>query len=156
MKKKFLMFSLVLISLLTTFVSPSIVSAKSLKDNFVGNLTCGGTETKEDGETIAITFHENLPNFTNTLYDILKIATPVIIIITGMLDVLKAVTAQKEDDMKKATRKFVNRLLAGAVVFLVFVIIETVITMVIPNDINNAWDCVKCFLTDKSACDYVN
>lgn len=157
MKKKFLIFSLALVSLLTVLVNPNVVNAagEATKGDYVGNLTCGGTEKKENGEVIAITFHENLPKFTNTLYDILKIATPVIIIITGMLDVLKAVSAQKEDDMKKATSKFVNRLLAGAVVFLVFVITETVINLAIPDDIGNGWNCVECFLTDYTVCDSV-
>lgn len=157
MKKRLLIFSLLIISLMTVIISPVAVNAydynkQGEKNDFVGNLTCGKTETRDDGTVIGITFHENLPKFTNTLYDILKIATPVIIIITGMLDVLKAVSAQKEDEMKKATKKFLNRLLAGVVVFLVFVIIETVINLVIPDDIGNAWNCVDCFLTDYNSC----
>lgn len=153
MKKKFLVFSLVLISLFTVLTSPVIVSAKANKSDFVGNRTCGSSaEMAEDGSIRGIRFHESLPKFTNSLYDILKIATPVIIIIMGMLDVLKAVTAQKEDEMKKATRKFLNRLLAGAVVFLIFMITETVIYLVIPDDSNNAMGCVKCFLTDYNSC----
>ena len=107
---------------------------------------------QENGVVRGIRFHQNLPKFTNALYDILKIATPVIIIITGMLDILKAVSAQKEDEMKKAQKKFLNRLLAGAVVFLVFVIVETVVFLVIPNDSDNAMNCVKCFLSDYTAC----
>ena len=108
------------------------------ESDFIGNSTCGGT---------GFEFHQSLPKFTSTLYDLLKIATPVILIITGMLDMLKAVSAQKEDEIKKAQQKFVRRLLAGAIVFLVFVIVETVInTFVESTDAKGAMQCVNCFI----------
>ena len=157
MKKYLLVISLIFISLLTIIVSPVTVRAdeKPTQNDFVGNLTCGNSAVSENGTVRGIRFHENLPKFTNRLYDILKVATPVIIIITGMLDVLKAVSAQKEDDMKKAQKKFLNRLLAGVVVFLVFMIVETVIAIVIPDDETNAMNCVKCFLNDYNVCQRV-
>lgn len=156
MKKNLLVFSLIILSLFTLIISPVVINAANPSESdFVGNLTCGGGATVEGKIIRGIRFHENLPKFTNALYDILKIATPVIIIITGMMDVLKAVSAQKEDEMKKAQKKFLNRLLAGAVVFLVFVIIETIVFMVIPDDSDNAMNCVKCFLSDYTACQSV-
>lgn len=156
MKKNLLVFSLILISIIT-LISPVAIKAdeKPTKEDFVGNLTCGGGAVAENGNIRGIRFHENLPKFTNRLYDILKIATPVIIIITGMLDVLKAVSAQKEDEMKKAQKKFLNRLLAGVVVFLVFMIVETVVAIVVPDDTSNAMNCVKCFLNDYNVCQRV-
>lgn len=167
MKKNLLVFSLVLLSLFTLIISPVVVKADKInrpgkESDFVGNLTCGSGAVEEDGIVRGIRFHENLPKFTNALYDILKIATPVIIIITGMLDVLKAVSAQKEDEMKKAQKKFLNRLLAGAVVFLVFVIVETIVAFVLPSNgsseetnFHNAMNCVKCFLNDYNTCQKV-
>lgn len=119
-----------------------------LKNKFVGNLTCGNSAN----DTEVVRFHESLPTFTSRMYDFLKILTPVIIIITGMLDIVKAVTAQKEDDMKKAQKKLINRLVAGAVVFLVFVIVETVINFVATDDVDNAIDCVNCFLNGAANC----
>lgn len=165
MKKNLLVFSLVILSLLTLIISPAVINASNNKpseSDFVGNLTCGGSAVQDGNVIRGIRFHENLPKFTNHLYDILKIATPVIIIITGMLDVLKAVSAQKEDEMKKAQKKFLNRLLAGVVVFLVFVIVETIVAFVLPSsgsseetNFHNAMNCVKCFLNDYKACQKV-
>lgn len=112
--------------------------------DFIGNLSCGNTKFQ---------FHKSLPDFTSTVFDVLKVLTPVIIIITGMIDLLKAVAAQKEDEIKKAQQKLVRRLLAGAIVFLVFVIVETVIHMTAEgNDAENAMDCVNCFLNGSSNC----
>jgi len=114
------------------------------EDDFIGNLTCGNTSFK---------FHKSLPNFTNVIFDLLKIATPVIVIITGMLDMFKAVAAQKEDEIKKGQQKLLRRLLAGAIVFLVFVIVETAIhAFAEANDAQNAMDCVDCFLVDSNSC----
>lgn len=153
MKKNLLVFCLMSVSLFILIISPVVINAANPSESdFVGNLTCGGGAVQENGVIRGIRFHQNLPKFTNALYDILKIATPVIIIITGMLDILKSMTAQKEDEMKKAQKKFLNRLLAGVIVFLVFVIIETIVALVIPEDSQNAMDCVKCFLHDYTSC----
>lgn len=144
MKKICLLLCLLIIGIGTLTVLPLEANAAPLdrpatESDFIGNETCGGT---------GFEFHPSLPNFTSTLYDLLKIATPVIIIITGMMDMLKAVSAQKEDEIKKAQQKFVRRLLAGVVVFLVFVIVETVInTFVESTDATGAMQCVNCFLS---------
>ena len=153
MKKMFLFISMLLILTVSLSFTPVRVNAETEEglaepSDFVGNLSCG----HEPGDTRVIQFHKNLPEFTNRLYDFLKIITPVIIIITGMIDIVKAVTAQKEDEMKKAQKKFVNRLIAGSVVFLVFVIVELVIGFVIEDEVTNAWNCIECFLVDNTKC----
>ena len=107
----------------------------NIKDSLLGNLSCGNTSFQ---------FPKTLPNFTNIIFDLLKIATPIIIIITGMLDMIKAVSAQKEDEIKKAQQKLLRRLLAGAVVFLIFVIVEIVIhTFAESNDAQSIAFCAS-------------
>lgn len=84
---------------------------------------------------------------TSTVINILKIVTPIIIIIFGMIDLVKAVMAQKEDDINKGRKTFVRRLLLGAFVFLVFVFVEVIIGLVAPkNENTNMWNCVDCFV----------
>lgn len=148
MKKICLVLCLLIVGVGTLTLSPITVNAEdnryATEEDFIGNYSCGNT---------CFEFHKSLPNFTSVLYDLLKIATPVIIIITGMLDMLKAVSAQKEDDIKKAQQKFVRRLLAGAVVFLVFVIVETTVHAFVENsDATNAMHCVDCFLGGAKNC----
>ena len=85
---------------------------------------------------------------TRTVYMILQIATPLIIILLGMIDLGKAVMAHKEDDIKKSQQTFVKRLLVGASVFLVFVLAKFVIGLVAPaNDNTDMWNCVDCFVS---------
>ena len=84
---------------------------------------------------------------TSTIINILKIITPIIIIIFGMIDLVKGVMAQKEDDINKGSKTFVRRLLLGAFVFLVFVFVEFIIGLVAPKSSNtNMWNCVDCFV----------
>lgn len=85
---------------------------------------------------------------TSTVYMILQIATPIIIILLGMIDLLKAVMAQKEDDIKKGQQTFVKRLFIGAGVFLVFVLVKAIIGLVAPaNNNTGMWNCVDCFIS---------
>ena len=99
---------------------------------------------------------------TRTVYMILQIATPLIIILLGMIDLGKAVMAHKEDDIKKSQQTFVKRLLVGASVFLVFVLAKFVIGLVAPaNDNTDMWYCVVCFVsgdncTTKEEVDFAN
>ena len=45
-------------------------------------------------------------DITKTIINLIKIAIPVLLVILGMLDLGKAVMAQKEDEIKKATNIF--------------------------------------------------
>ena len=78
---------------------------------------------------------------------ILKIATPIIIIIFGMVDFVKALVSQKDDEIKKGQQIFFKRLGIGACVFLVFVFVELIIGFIAPKDENQSmWNCVDCFI----------
>lgn len=50
---------------------------------------------------------------------IVKVAIPLLIIAFGVLDFGKAVVAEKEDEIKKSTKRLLYRVLAGVVIFLV-------------------------------------
>ena len=53
----------------------------------------------------------------------IKYFLPVIVIVLGILDFIKAIASSNDDDMKKAQDKFVKRLISAALVFLVPLII---------------------------------
>lgn len=57
---------------------------------------------------------------------IFKVAIPIIIIIFGIIDLGKAVTASKDDEIKKALKQLMYRLAAGIMIFF----IPTLIIMV--------------------------
>lgn len=60
----------------------------------------------------------------------IQIGIPVLLVIWGMLDLGKAVIAQKEDEIKKGQQIFMKRLLAAAIVFFVVVIVKFIVQLV--------------------------
>ena len=63
----------------------------------------------------------------NMIYNVLKWAkyiAPVLVIILSILDFIKALAAQNDDDMKKAQGRFVKRLIVAALLFLLPLIIN--------------------------------
>ncbi len=57
----------------------------------------------------------------------IKYLLPVFVIIFGILDFMKGLGADKEDEMKKAQGKFIKRLIAAALVFIIPLIIEFIL-----------------------------
>lgn len=95
---------------------------------------------------LATTFSSQIPYMVNLIITVIQIAVPVILILFGMLDLGKAVMAQKEDEIKKSQGMFVKRLLSAALVFFVVIIVQVVTKLVAGSEGNNIWDCVDCFV----------
>ena len=80
------------------------------------------------------------------IYNLLKICVPIVLIIMGMIDLLKGVASQKEDEIKRAQGSFLKKLIVAAIVFLTFSIVRLVFNFA--NSGNNAgesksiWNCV--------------
>lgn len=64
--------------------------------------------------------------FGHNAITIFKIVVPIILILLGIIDMVKAIVAQKEDEIKKAQNTFVRRLIAALIIFFVIVIIQFV------------------------------
>ncbi len=60
---------------------------------------------------------------------IIQVVVPVLLIIWGMLDLGKAVIAQKEVEIKKGQSTFIKRLIAAAIVFFVVVIVKLLVSL---------------------------
>ena len=82
---------------------------------------------------------------TSLIILVIQIVVPLLIIIVGMLDLGKAVVAQKEDEIKKGWQTFFKRLLIGMIVFLVIVFVKFIIGLVAENyEVN----CIDCFVNN--------
>jgi surface polysaccharide O-acyltransferase-like enzyme len=83
------------------------------------------------------------------IYLAIRIGIPVILLIVGMVDLGKAVVAQKEDEIKKAQGLLVQKVIAAVIVFLLFTLIQFAINLVDKaNAQANAdmWTCVRSLL----------
>lgn len=78
-----------------------------------------------------------IPNITSMVVTVIKIAVPVILIIMGMLDLGKAVMAQKDDEIKKAQSTFIKRIIAAVLVFFVVAIVQLVFSVLASADKGN-------------------
>ena len=65
----------------------------------------------------------------NQVLTYVRIIVPILIILLGSLDFAKAVLAGKEDEMKKAQKTFVMRLIAGVAVFLSPIIVNVIMSL---------------------------
>ena len=87
-----------------------------------------------------------IPELTSFVVTLVQIAVPVVLIITGMLDLLKGITAQKEDEIKKGQQMFIKRLILGALIFFVIVIVKFAISLVADSSTSNIVECIDCFV----------
>ena len=105
--------------------------------NFLKECTCAG-----------VPIDEKLVNIFQLIYKAIQIGVPIILIIVGMFDMGKAITQQKEDEIKKAQPLLVKKAIAAALVFLMFSIVSLVLGAVGYNDSEN---CLGCLLSDKES-----
>ena len=111
-------------------------------------------ETVSCGSGMISGVPSSIPKAVNIVYTVLQIVVPIIIVILGMIDLIKAVIASKEDEIKKAQMTFIKRLIAGALVFFVFVVVKLLVSVVADNSTsaNKIIDCADCFLNGIDNC----
>lgn len=91
---------------------------------------------------------EKIPSLTSDIITILQIAVPIILIIVGSIDLLKGVTAQKEDEIKKGQQILIKRIIVAALIFFIVVIVKFVVSVVADNtSANNIVECIDCFIS---------
>lgn len=129
MKKK-----LLFITLYSVFLANN--STKGLATEYI---SCGGSAFPKMAIDIAHTF-----------FLLLQIVTPLVIIVFGMFDYMKAVTATI-NEMDKHKKTFLRRLAAGAMVFVVTSLVQMVVGYASDSNQTNQ-SCVTCIVKGSSAC----
>lgn len=77
-----------------------------------------------------------------TALTIIQIAIPILLIVMGSIDLMKAVMAGKEDEIKKGQNTFVKRAIAAVIVFFIPLIVSLVMGL-ITVDTTSSGDPVK-------------
>lgn len=91
-----------------------------------------------------------VPELISFLVNLLKIATPIILIFMSVITLLKAITSQKEEEMKKAQNSLIKKIIAAVMIFFVISIVQFVILKVADsNEKVGVDDCLSCFLNNK-------
>ncbi len=72
-------------------------------------------------------FSDTLLAWIKNIIRVIKYIIPVIVIVFGIVDFIKAIASDKDDEMKKAQGRFIKRLIAAALIFIVPFIIEFIL-----------------------------
>lgn len=92
---------------------------------------------------------KDAPALTSFFVNLLKIVTPIILIVTSMITLLKALAASKEDEIKKAKSSLLKKIIASVMVFFVISIVQFVILKVADSsEAENISSCMSCFLNN--------
>lgn len=83
----------------------------------------------------------------------IQVFVPILLIVWGMLDLGKAVMAQKEDEIKKGQNIFIKRLIAAALVFFVVTIVKFLVGLVASSTQSQTISsCIDSILSCTSSC----
>ena len=99
------------------------------------------TPVYADVTCAGVTIDQKIPDVVHTVILLIQIVVPVLLVVFGMMDLMKGVMAQKEDEIKKGQQTFIKRLIAAAIVFFVIAIVKMVVSFVADDDS----DIMSCF-----------
>ncbi len=139
-----------------SYDSPLSNSNSNSDSNGYGN-NIGSLDPGEDLNTVScgeITgIPKGIPHTTRVVYLFLQIGVPIALVIFGMLDLSKAITAQKEDEIKKGQQTLIKRIVAAAIVFFVFAIVKALVSFL--ADSSSVGKCLNCFIKGSCQADVV-
>ena len=95
MKKKIFMMVMFTI-MMFSFVTPVFAANISSCDTIIST---------------SVMIDERIPEIVHLIIMVIKIAVPILLVIFGSIDLVKGITAQKEDEIKKGRQTFVKRLI---------------------------------------------
>lgn len=111
---------------------------------------------------------EGIPKFSRNAINVLKVLVPIILIVLGMIDMLRAVTSNDEKSMKEATNRLIKRVIASVLIFFVIVLVQFIVKTVakstessidedkntenVKTTTNDITSCITCFISDGSYC----
>ena len=96
-----------------------------------------------DAVEICKNINGELSTFIYNIIRIIKLGVPIILVIIGMVDFGKGVYAAKEDEIVKARKTFIKRIIAGAAVFLMITLTQLVISVLDKNSSGQIWECAN-------------
>ena len=89
------------------------------------------------------------PRIVSFVVYLLKIGTPIVLIFFSMIPLVKALASSNEDELKKAQKVLIKKLIAAALVFFVVSIVQFVIMKVADSsETKNISKCFDCFLNN--------
>ena len=120
------------------------IACKTIDDSYCGSpkVSCGNITG----------IPKKIPELTNFFVIIVQVIVPVILVIMGSIDLIKGLTSQKEDEIKKGQQIFIKRLIIGGIIFFVIVIAKFLVSLIAEGSSNNIANCIDCFFSNVDSC----
>ena len=91
-----------------------------------------------------------IPKYTALLLNLVKIFTPIVLIIKGLIDLFKSIAASRDEEIEKARKKFFKRLIPAVIVFMTILLAQTVFKIVgTSEESGTITSCISCFLNNR-------
>ena len=133
----------------TSSSTPSATSNKkpnadfTVVDNYV---SCGGNGSSALVKNIP----SIIPKITSSIYNTVMVVVPVALILLGIVDLVKGIMSQKEDEIKKGRESLVKRLITGVIVFLIVMLVKLFVNIINGgNDSSKIIGCIDCFVSNE-------
>lgn len=95
-----------------------------------------------------VTNNDKIVDIIRFVYNAVKIGVPIILVVVGMFDMGKAITQQKEDEIKKAQTLLVKKAVAALIVFLMFAFVQLIVSLA-ADDKDTTINCINSILNGK-------
>lgn len=106
-------------------------------------LSCGS------GDEVAYDIPVIVPRLMSYFIVVLKTVTPIVLIFMSMIQLIKAIGSQNEDEMKKARSSLVKKLIAAVLIFFVISIVQFVVKQVADDSEQSSLEaCMNCFINN--------
>lgn len=111
-------------------------------DNYV---SCGGSGSSALIKNIP----SIIPKITSSVYNAVMVIVPVALILFGIIDLIKGIMSQKEDEIKKGRDSLVKRLVIGIIIFLIVMLVKLFVNIINGgNDSSKIIGCIDCFVSN--------
>lgn len=99
---------------------------------------------------------KGVPKFTNLLYRLIKVIVPIILVVMGTSDFLRAVSANDEKSMDETPKRFARRIGAAVLIYFVMTMVQLVIKVIDTDNKSSVLSCAKCFISSEEKCETYN
>ena len=94
-------------------------------------------------------FNNKIPELTSWVISIAQILVPVILVIMGSIDLVKAISSQKDDEIKKGQKIFVKRLITAILIFFIVSLVKMLVSVIGTSaDKDSVSSCIDCFISN--------
>lgn len=90
-----------------------------------------------------------VPQLVSEIITMIQVIVPVLLIILGSIDLVKGISSQKSDEIKKGQQILVKRMITAAIIFFIVICVKFLVSVVANSTTSaNAIECIECFINN--------